>query len=72
MLYYKFDVCSALREKGWTSYALAKKGYMTQGTFVNIKAGKMVSPDKLEAICDLLDIQPGDVLGYKRVEQEAE
>lgn len=70
MLYYKLDVCAALKEKGWTSYALQKNGYMTAGTFVNIRAGKMVSPDKLDAICDLLDMQPGDVIGFKRDKED--
>ncbi|RGE02440.1 hypothetical protein DWY93_03600 [Clostridium sp. AF28-12] len=50
--------------------ALQKNGYMTAGTFVNIRAGKMVSPDKLDAICDLLDMQQGDIIGFKRGKED--
>ena len=50
--------------------ALQKNGYMTAGTFVNIRAGKMVSPDKLDAICDLPDMQQGDIIGFKRGKED--
>ena len=70
MLYYKLDVCATLKAKCWTSSRCRKNGYMTAGTFVNIRAGKMVSPDKLDAICDLLDMQQGDIIGFKRGKED--
>ena len=35
-----------------------------------LKAMKRVSPDKLDAICDLLDMQQGDIIGFKRGKED--
>ena len=69
MLYYKIDVIKELRDRGWTSYSLTQHKICTQGTYVNIKNGRIVGPDVLNRLCEVLEMQPGDILGYKKEEE---
>ena len=49
---------------------LADKVGMTNVNLSNLKTGKMkgIRFETLDAICDALDCQPGDIMEYKREE----
>ena len=51
---------------------LAAKVGIANVNLSNIKTGKIsaIRFSTLDAICDVLDCQPGDILEYKRVEKE--
>ena len=53
---------------------LAEKVGIANVNLSNIKTGKIsaIRFSTLDAICDVLDCQPGDILEYKRVLEEAE
>ena len=52
---------------------LAEKVGIANVNLSNIKTGKIsaIRFSTLDAICDVLDCQPGDILEYKRMENEA-
>ncbi len=51
---------------------LAEKVGIANVNLSNIKTGKVsaIRFSTLDAICDVLDCQPGDILEYKRVQKE--
>lgn len=65
MIYYKIDVLKALKEKGYSSYKLRKEKIMSEAQITKIRNGELASKQTLDRICGLLEIQPGDFLGYK-------
>ncbi len=54
--------------------ALAEKVGIANVNLSNIKTGKVsaIRFSTLDAICDVLDCQPGDILEFKRMEKEAD
>ena len=64
-LYYKVDVLALLKEKGFSSYDLRKQKALSESTIQKLRKGEGISWDSLEAICKLLDCQPGDILFYE-------
>jgi putative transcriptional regulator len=54
--------------------ALAEKVGIANVNLSNIKTGKVsaIRFSTLDAICDVLDCQPGDILEFKRTEKEAD
>lgn len=62
MLVYKIDVIKALKNAGYNSTRLRNEGLIAQATLQNIRYGKMVGISTLEQICNLLDLQPGDII----------
>ena len=53
---------------------LAEKVGIANVNLSNIKTGKVsaIRFSTLDAICDVLDCQPGDILEYKRMANESE
>jgi len=53
---------------------LAVKVGIANVNLSNIKTGKIsaIRFSTLDAICDVLDCQPGDILEYKRVEKQSQ
>jgi len=51
---------------------LAEKVGIANVNLSNIKTGKIsaIRFSTLDAICDVLDCQPGDILEYKRIEND--
>ena len=54
--------------------ALAEKVGIANVNLSNIKTGKVsaIRFSTLDAICDVLDCQPGDILEFKRTEKESD
>lgn len=63
-LRYKFNVISALKEKGYTSTKIRVEGLLSQSTLQKFRNNQGVSWDNLETLCKLLDCQPGDIIEY--------
>ena len=64
-LTYKIDVLAALHEKGITTYRLRKERLLSESTVQKLRTGQGISWDSLEALCQLLQCQPGDLLSYE-------
>ena len=61
---YKLDVIAALKEAGYTSYKIRKEQLINQTALQKIREGKMIAWEQLNAICNLLHCQPGDLIEH--------
>ena len=68
-IYYKQDICDLLRKAGYTSYILHKKGILTSAVWTMLQQKKIMTMDTLDKICTILQIQPGELIGYKEEEE---
>lgn len=64
MLKYKIDVLSALKAAGYTTSRLRQEKVLGESTIQKIRKGEIVGIIAIERICELLDLQPGDVLEH--------
>ena len=53
-----------LLERGITSYTVRKNGIMGQATWRSIQDGGHIDTRTINALCALLNCQPGDILEY--------
>ena len=65
-LQFRIDVVATLKEKGYTSYKIRQEKLLSESTIQKLRSGKGVSWENIEALCRLLDCQPGDLLVYTK------
>jgi putative transcriptional regulator len=65
MLVFRFDVLQALKDKGVSTYMIRKDNLLGQKTLMDIKAGIVPGIKSINALCALLDCQPGDLIEYR-------
>lgn len=53
-----------LQEKGVSSYTVKKSGIIGQATWKKIHEGGHIDTRTINALCGLLDCQPGDILEF--------
>ena len=58
-----------LKEKGITSYKLAKMGF-PMSNYHAIRRGHHISTQTLDALCGILDCEVSDILEYRREPQK--
>lgn len=63
-LQFRIDVVATLKEKGYTSYKIRQEKLLSESTIQKLRSGKGVSWENIEALCRLLDCQPGDLIEY--------
>lgn len=61
---YKFDVLSALKEKGYSQIRIRNEKLIGQSYLSQLRHGELVSWKTIGTICKLLDCKPGDLLDY--------
>jgi putative transcriptional regulator len=66
MIQYRIDVLQKLKDKGYSTYRLRKEKLLGEATIQKLRESVLVSWENINTICFLLDIQPGDMLEYKR------
>lgn len=64
MFVYKFDVLNALKEAGYTTTRLRKDKLLGENAIQSLRKNEMVGIIALEKICNLLDMQPGNIIKY--------
>lgn len=65
----KYDKLFALmKEKGLTTYRIRKEKIIAESALQNLRTGKSVTMDTINALCKALDCQPGDLLEYEKEE----
>ena len=62
MFKYKIDVMKSLSDRGFTSSRMRKEKILSEATMQNLRKGKGITTDTLNAICIILRCQPSDVL----------
>lgn len=71
MLKFKINVGDALNRAGFTSYKARTTGLLSQDTLKKIKHEDMsISLKSINAICNILDLQPKDILEFERNEED--
>lgn len=68
MLTYKIDVIEALKESGYNSTRILKEKILAQSAMQKIRRGEMVGIKTLDQLCSLLDMQPGDIIHFSKIE----
>lgn len=69
---FKINVLQALKDKGYSTYLIQKERMLSHSTVQKLRKGSPVSWENIEALCRLLEIQPGDLLEYVPDEVPAE
>lgn len=62
MLKYKINVLEALKESGYNTTRLRKEQIVGESAIQSLRKGEMVGIKTLEKICDILDMQPGNII----------
>ncbi len=63
-LQYKIDIMNALKEKGVSTYTLRKEKILSESTLQKLRRKQGVGWENIEALCILLECQPGDIIEY--------
>lgn len=69
MLIYKFNVLNALKEAGYNTSRLRKEKLLSESSIQSLRRDKMIGIIALEKICELLDMQPGNIIKYTKKEE---
>nr|DAJ70722.1 MAG TPA: Cro/C1-type HTH DNA-binding domain protein [Caudoviricetes sp.] len=64
MLKYKIDVLETLKESGYNTTRLRKEQIVGESAIQSLRKGEMVGIKTIEKICDILDMQPGNIIKY--------
>jgi DNA-binding Xre family transcriptional regulator len=64
MLVYKINVLESLKESGYNSTRILKEGLISQSAVQKIRKNEMVGIKTIEKLCELLDMQPGNIIKY--------
>lgn len=64
MLTYKIDVIETLKENGYNSTKILRENLLSQSAMQKLRRGEMVGIKSIEKICELLDMQPGNIIKY--------
>lgn len=73
MLRYKINVGDALERAGFTSYKAKTTGLLSQDTLRKIKReDTSITLKALNSVCNILDMQPKDIIEFVRDEKDKE
>lgn len=64
MLVYKINVLDTLKESGYNSTRILKEGLISQSAMQKLRKNEMVGIKTIEKLCELLDMQPGNIIKY--------
>ena len=70
MLTYKIDVLEKLKECGYNTTRLRKEQIIGESSIQLLRKGEMVGIKTLEKICNILDMQPGNIIKYVENEKK--
>lgn len=65
MLTYRINIIEKLKEKGYNSTRILKENILSQSAMQKLRKGEMIGIKTLEQLCDLLDMQPGELIENK-------
>ena len=65
MLRYKTDILAELKKAGWTTVRIRKERIVGESALQKMRTGDTsISLGTLEAICDILQCQPGNLIEW--------
>ena len=65
MIVYKIDVLESLKEAGYNSTRLLRERQISQNAVQKLRNGEPIGIKTLDVLCELLDMQPGNIIKYK-------
>ena len=65
MLEYKINGIETLKNKGYNSTRILKENILSQSAMQKLRKGEIIGIKTLEQLCDLLELQPGDIIENK-------
>lgn len=65
MLKYKINVIEKLKEAGYNSTIIFREKTIPQTAMQKMRNGEMVGIKTLERLCELLNMQPGDIIEFE-------
>ena len=68
MITYKINVIDTLKESGYNSTRILRENLISQSAMQKLRKNEMVGIKTIEKLCELLDMQPGNIIKY--VEEE--
>ncbi len=60
------DILGKLKEAGYTTYRIRKENILPESVVQRLRDGRPITTDTIDAICNLLDCQPGDLISFKK------
>ena len=70
MLTYKIYELEMMKECGYNTTRLRKEQIIGESSIQLLRKGEMVGIKTLEKICDILDMQPGNIIKYVENEKK--
>lgn len=64
MIVYKIDVIAELKKNGYSTYKIRKNNIFFEATLTKIRRGEIVNAATIDKLCNILHMQPGDILAY--------
>lgn len=61
---YKIDILKKLKEAGYSTYRLRNDKLLGEATIQKIRNDEPISWENISRICELLQVQPGDLMEY--------
>lgn len=61
---YRVDIVKALTDSGYVLQDLRRQHKISESTLQKIRNGELITLKSLEVICELLDMQPADLIEY--------
>ena len=61
---YKINILEKLEKRGYNAYRLRKEQILSQATIENLRKNGYVSFEILGRICEILKLQPADIIEY--------
>lgn len=58
------DILARLSACGWSTARLQRERQISNGTIIQIRAGKPITTSTLDTICRLCACQPGDLISW--------
>lgn len=58
------DILGKLAACGWPTTRLQREKQISNGTIIQIRAGRPITTTTIDTICRLCSCQPGDILSY--------
>ena len=58
------NILKRLADCGWSTARLQRERQISNGTIIQIRAGRPITTTTIDTICRLCDCQPGDLMRY--------
>lgn len=64
MLVYKINILDKLKEAGYSSYKMRREKLLGEATIQKLRENRMIGIESIDAVCRMLQCQPGDIIEY--------